>query len=160
MEVLALPGSLTDCKSKLLEATLQRVPFAALAPRRRVKLYNLHQIFSNQARQCGVSFNGNLANPFHQIIRQRKSDIHEPIIRGTLILWQLSFEAKGSPLAERDIQCYAWRIKGESTDFASSTRLLGRDQRPSPFERGHAGNACTSQDGHAEGDSTMLLSIQ
>src|SRR5947199_9823035 len=79
MEVLALPGSLTDCKSKLLEATLQRVPFAALAPRRRVKLYNFHQIFSNQARQCGVSFNGNLANPFHKIIRQRKRKIHDPI---------------------------------------------------------------------------------
>src|SRR5260370_22375634 len=85
MQVSSFPSSLPDFELELLEAALKRVPLTPLSPSRLVFPGKLRQEFSHQPGQCRVPIHCNLANLFHQVIRQRKCDIHIPIIRETHI---------------------------------------------------------------------------
>ena len=76
MEVFALPAFLPNSKLELLEAALESFPFPAFRAGRWVLPYELAQIFANQARQRRVAVHGYLADPFHQVLRQGKPDIH------------------------------------------------------------------------------------
>src|SRR5437764_15476163 len=86
MEVFALPGPISNSELKLLEAALQGLPFPALPACRGFLPCELVQILANKAGQRRVAIYRNFANAFHQLFWQRKRDIHEPIIRYSLIL--------------------------------------------------------------------------
>jgi hypothetical protein len=91
MEIFAFPGSLPDSNLDLFEAALQGFPFTALSSHRRFLTGDLVQVFSNEARQSSVTVHGYLADTLHQFIGQGECDIHEPIIRETLIPCKSSF---------------------------------------------------------------------
>src|SRR6267378_1320042 len=153
MEIFALPDPIPNSILELFEAALQRFPFAALTAHRSLLPCELVQIFSDKPRQCRVAIHGNLADSFHQLIGQRKCDIHEPIIRETLIPCNFSLRDSRKPnafrllcalcftshillIAQGKFACYCERIKGELKKGALMAESLA-------VRRAEASNAIT-----------------
>jgi len=86
IEVCTLPSSLTYVEMKLLEGAFQC--FALLTPTafRCSFSRELLQVFAYQTCKRGVSLNGDLPHFFHDLLVQRKGNIHVPIIRDSLIM--------------------------------------------------------------------------
>src|SRR6267143_6118467 len=85
MEIFALPALLSDSILELFEGALQGFPFSTRSACCRLLPGDFVQILTNEAGQGRVAVHGDLPDPSHQVFRQRKRDIHVPILRETLI---------------------------------------------------------------------------
>ena len=76
MEVFASPGLIPYLELELFEAAFKGPHLWRAAACPNIPPCEIPQILSNQARQRGVAAHGYLANPFHQVFWERKSDLH------------------------------------------------------------------------------------
>jgi hypothetical protein len=110
MQVFSFPGALSYVELKLLEALSKRLYFSPLAPGFRVLGGQILQVGAHQSSQRSIALNRNLSDFLDEIVIERKSDVHGPIIRETLNMGNMILASEptsdfgwrsGSPLRSR-----------------------------------------------------------
>jgi hypothetical protein len=84
MKILPLPATPAHRKLKLVKAPLQRGSLAVQTPGCGVFRDELANVVTDQRRKSGIAFYRNSAGRADEIIIERESYIHVPIIRETL----------------------------------------------------------------------------
>src|SRR5262249_32320028 len=83
IQVGPFPGSLADPEPELLKAALQGLAFPPLPPSCSLVSRKLLQILANHASQGRIPLDSDLPHLLDEIVVDRESDIHIPIIRET-----------------------------------------------------------------------------